>query len=90
MRFKKWISGLFDQNKDAQERMLILLTLVAMSALFVIMIVGIVIGESTEDIVTMGIAFVVFGIIAYVAFHYNKVQLCATIVAALLIFIVIC
>ncbi|SNU06984.1 EDD domain protein, DegV family [Lachnospiraceae bacterium] len=88
MRFKKWISGLFDQNKDAQERMLILLTLVAMSALFVIMIVGIVIGESTEDIVTMGIAFVVFGIIAYVAFHYNKVQLCATIVAALLIFIV--
>ena len=87
-RFKRWVSGLFDQKKDAQERMLILLTLVAMSALFIILIVGIVIGESAEDIVTMVIAFVVFGLIAYVAFHYNKVQLCATIVAILLVFFV--
>ena len=89
MGLKKWISGLFDQKKDAQERMLILLTLVAMSALFIIMIVGIIIGESMKDIVTMGVAFVVFGIIAFIAFHFNKVQLCATIVAALLIFIVL-
>ena len=89
MGLKKWISGLFDQKKDAQERMLILLTLVAMSALFIIMIVGIIIGESMKDIVTMGVAFVVFGIIAFIAFHFNKVQLCATIVAALLIFVVL-
>ncbi len=88
MRFKKWVSGLFDQNKDAQERMLILLTMVAMSALFIILVVGIIIGESLIDIITMGIALVVFGLIAYVAFHFNKVQLCATIVAILLVFVV--
>ena len=72
-RFKRWVSGLFNQNKDAQERMMILLTLVALTALFVIMIVGIIIGESTIDIITMGIAFVVFGFIAFIAFHYDKV-----------------
>ena len=49
MGFRKWISGLFDQKKDAQERMLILLTVVSMTALFVIMIVGIIIGESTPS-----------------------------------------
>ncbi len=87
-RFKRWVSGLFNQNKDAQERMMILLTLVALTALFVIMIVGIIIGESTIDIITMGIAFVVFGFIAFIAFHYDKVQLCATIVAVILVFVV--
>ena len=87
-RFKRWVSGLFDQKKDAQERMLILLTLVAMSALFIILIVGIVIGESAEDIVTMVIAFMVFGLLAFVAFHYDKVQLCATAVAIILVFLV--
>lgn len=88
MRFKKWVSGLMDQNKTAQERMLILLTIVAMAALFFIMVVGIIIGESAEDILTMAAAFVVFGIIAFIAFHFNKVQLCATIVDSLLIFVV--
>jgi DegV family protein with EDD domain len=88
MRFKEWLSGLFDQKKDAQERMLILLTLVAMSALFIIMIVGAIIGESKEDLITMLIAFVVFGVIAFIAFHFDKVQLCATIVAGALIFVV--
>ncbi len=87
-RFKRWVSGLFDQKKDAQERMLILLTLVAMSALFIILIVGIVIGESAEDIVTMVIAFMVFGLLAFFAFHYDKVQLCATAVAIILVFLV--
>ena len=89
MRFKKWISGLFDQNKDAQERMLILLTIVALSALFIIMIVGVFLGESAVDILTMGVAFVVFALIAFIAFHFNKVQLCATIVAIVLVFFVL-
>ena len=88
MRFKKWISGLFDQNKDAHERILILLTIVAMSALFIITVVGAVIGESKADLIILGGAFVVFGLIAFLAFHFNKVQLCATIVAAILVFVV--
>ena len=88
MRFKKWLFGLLDQKKDAQERMLILLTLVAMTALFIITIVGVIIGESKTDLVAMTVSFFVFALIAYVAFKYNKVQLCATIVAAILIFIV--
>ena len=87
-RFKEWVSGLFDQKKDAQERMLILLTLVAMTALFVIMIVGILIGESVEDIITMAIAFVVFGMLAFIAFRFDKVQQCATLVAIILVFVV--
>ena len=88
MRFKKWVSGLLDQNKDPQERMLILLTLVAMSALFIITLVGIGIGESKEDILALFGALVVFGILTFIAFHFNKVQLCATIVAIILIFVV--
>ena len=88
MRFKKWVSGIFDQKKDAQERMMILLTLVAMAALFVITIVGIVIGESWTDIITMAVAFVIFGIVAFLAFHFNKVPICATIAATILVVIV--
>ena len=88
MRLKNWISGIFDQKKDAHERMLILLTVVAMAALFVITIVGFLIGESAIDLLTMGIAFVVFGILAFIAFHFNLVQPCATVVASILIFVV--
>lgn len=88
MRLKNWISGIFDQKKDAHERMLILLTVVAMAALFVITIVGFLIGESMIDLLTMMIAFVVFGILAFIAFHFNLVQPCATVVASILIFVV--
>ena len=88
MRLKNWFMGLFDQKKDAQERMLILLTVVAMSALFVIMVVGAFIGESIIDLLTMGAAFLIFCALAYVAFHFNRVQLCATLVGAILIFVV--
>ena len=88
MRLKNWISGIFDQKKDAQERMLILLTVVALAALFVITVVGFIIGESAVDVITMSIAFVIFGGLAYVAFHFNKVQPCAVIVAILLVFVV--
>ncbi len=88
MRLKKWVSGLFDPDKEAQERMMILLTIVSMFALFVIFIVGIVIGESIRDLIILAGALVVFAVIAYIAFHYNKVQICATLVAGLLVLFV--
>ncbi|MBP5282757.1 MAG: DegV family EDD domain-containing protein [Lachnospiraceae bacterium] len=88
MRLKNWFMGLFDQKKDAQERMLILFVVVSMSALFVITVVGALIGESLADLMTLGAAFIVFGALAYMAFHFDRVQLCAIIVASLLIFVV--
>ena len=88
MKFKNIISGIKDENKDPQERMFIMVVLVALAALAIIFIVGLIIGESLQDMLTLGIAFPVFITVFILAFKLDKVQLFAKISAALLILVV--
>ena len=88
MRLKKWISEISDQSKDPQERMFVLVVLVAMAALAIIFFVGVFLGESSEDLITLGVAFAVFALFFFLAFHFNKVQFFAKIAATLLTVVV--
>lgn len=88
MRLKEWLSELSDTKKNPQERMFTLVVIVAMIALAIIFLVGLIIGESFEDLLILGVAFVVFAIFFYLAYHFNKIRFFANLSAALLIMIV--
>ena len=88
MKIKTIISGIKDENKDPQERMFILVAVVAMAALAIITLVGLFLGESWKDLLTLAGAFVVFAVFFVLAFSLNKVQLFAKIAAGLLILVV--
>ena len=88
MNFKKWFSGISDQSKAPQERMFNLIVIVALAALLVVFVVGLIIGESSADLITLGVAFVVFALFFFLAFTLNKVQLFARLSAGLLILVV--
>ena len=75
MKIKTIISGIKDENKDPQERMFILVAVVAMAALAIITLVGLFLGESWKDLLTLAGAFVVFAVFFVLAFSLNKVQL---------------
>ncbi len=88
MKLKKNFSGLHDETKEPQDRMFVLVVIVAMAALVLITIVGVILGESTEDLLILGLSFPVFGVFTMLAFKYDKVQFFAKLAGALLILVI--
>lgn len=88
MKLKKIFSGLHDETKEPQDRMFVLVVIVAMAALVLITIVGVILGESTEDLLILGLSFPVFGVFTMLAFKYDKVQFFAKLAGALLILVI--
>ncbi|MCR5728340.1 MAG: DegV family EDD domain-containing protein [Lachnospiraceae bacterium] len=88
MKLKKIFSGLHDETKEPQDRMFVLVVIVAMAALVLITIVGVMLGESTEDLLILGLSFPVFGVFTMLAFKYDKVQFFAKLAGALLILVI--
>jgi len=78
---------LFDNNEDVQDRLFIVLSLVALTGLLAAGIFGSFTGESPQSMLTTFAGFFFFSILVALAFKKRKVRLVANLVAFILVFI---
>ncbi len=78
---------LFDNSEDVQDRLFILLSLIALAGLLAAGIYGLFTGESTESMLITFSAFGVFSFMVYRSFTRKRIRLVANIVAFLLVFV---
>ena len=86
VRIKKFIDYLYDWREDVQERLFMLLTVIALSGMVFAMISGLFIGENASSLLYTLIAFLVFAVITYLGYRYHRIRLVANILAVLLVF----
>lgn len=89
MNPKKLIQAIWDCNRSRQERMYRLLVMLGLVGLAAGIIAGAVAGENVNNLIAMTLAFAfIFGTV-YFTIRYNKIQLGAVIIAALIIYFVL-
>ncbi|MCR4655449.1 MAG: DegV family EDD domain-containing protein [Lachnospiraceae bacterium] len=89
MRLKDLLGVVNDKNKDIQERLLMLVTLIAIVALIAVFIGGLFVGETVGGEIVIGLAIVVFGLIIYFSARHNKLRTGANISSLMIVFLVI-
>ncbi|MBO6015455.1 MAG: hypothetical protein J6P60_02570, partial [Lachnospiraceae bacterium] len=85
MKPKKLFRNLYDQKRDIQDRLFILLSGVALVALLATILLGIMIGESKEDIMVLLVSWVAFFLLTYLSVKFSRVQLGANLIAVVII-----
>lgn len=89
----KWIKGLIrsvnDRNLDMQERLFRLLISIGLCGLAAGILSSIFIGEDLAGIIILSVAFLFFSVMFWLSLRFHKTQLCATIVAFVIIFIML-
>jgi len=78
---------LFDSRRDIQERLFLLLTVIAMSGMVMSFIASVINGENPESILNMIIVFVLLVVIIYLGYKNNRFRLTVNLSAVLLIFV---
>ncbi|MCR4797184.1 MAG: DegV family EDD domain-containing protein [Lachnospiraceae bacterium] len=86
---KKLLKSILDDSKSLQERSFTLLFAFALSALFVMFVVGIFVEESIVDIAILGGGFVFFFLLAFFSIRYGKVKIGAPIAGLLIILVLL-
>lgn len=89
MSLKNMVNALKDNRVDAHERVFRLFVYIGMIGLAVADSVGVVTGESVENVIAMTAAFVVFFVIAFLTFHFRKIQIGAAVIGAIIIYLVV-
>ncbi|MBO5551624.1 MAG: hypothetical protein J5966_06670, partial [Lachnospiraceae bacterium] len=79
-------SYLLDEREDIQDRLFVLLTIIALFGMLLATLAGIAIGENISSLVSTTVAFVLFTVIVYIGYRRNNVRLSANILAVLLVF----
>lgn len=83
---KRLLNAIRDEKKSMHERVFILLGTCALTAMFVVFIVGLFSEESSVDNLTIGSGFVVFLLLMIIGVKTKKFNLIAGIIAVLIIF----
>ena len=86
---KKLSEMLRDENRPLNERIFMLLSITALMAMASMVLFGCLMGEKTADLVTMGACVVVFALLILLGIYYSKINLVATIIAGIIIFILL-
>lgn len=86
---KKLISTIRDDRRSMHERVFILLGTLALTAMFVVFIVGLITDESNVDTLAIGSGFVVFLFLMLIGIRTKKFNLIAVIIAVLIIFLLL-
>ncbi len=81
--FKAYLS---DPEINPNERLFLVLSVVALGGMLMAVIGGIIINENIESIIFTTVVFLVFSLIVYFGYRTKKVNTAATIVSALLVF----
>lgn len=87
LRIKKFIDYLYDWREDVQERLFMLLTVIALSGMILAMGSGLFIGENEVSLLYTLIAFVVFAVITWLGYRHQRIRLVTNILAVLLVYI---
>ena len=83
------IDIVLDDDRSLQERAIVIMAVIALSAMFIMVFVGIALGESFFDIATLAAGFVVLTVMAYFAIKHHKTQIIAPIAGVIIIFFVL-
>ena len=78
---------LFDSKRDIQERLFLLLTVIAMSGMVMSFIASLINGENPESILNMVVTFILFVVLIYLGLKNNRFRLTVNLSAILLIFV---
>ena len=89
MLFNRFKSVINDHERDIQERLYVAMTLVAVVAMAIIFVIGLILGESKLDLVILGVGFLVLPLIAGLSLKFNRIRLGINIIGLLIILIVL-
>ena len=82
---KHLLQAIRDENRSVHERMFILLAAIALTAMFVVFIVELIIDNTKNNAVMVGIAFIVFLPMVYFGIKSGKFNLLASLIAVIII-----
>ncbi len=86
---KSWIASLFDHQIDLQERTFRLISVIGVSAIALMLVLAIVTGESVQDVLLILLSLLVFTGIVIFSTRFQRIQLGACVISAILIFLVL-
>ena len=86
---KEYFGLIRDESKPIEERLFALLTTIALTALLVMVVVGIVTGESLADVFVLGGCLAVFIIMLAIAVRFHIIHILAPISAFMIILILL-
>ena len=85
-RIKRLKYYLLDEREDLQDRLFVLLTIIALAGMLLASVGGLIIGENPVSLfATLG-AFVLFSIIVYIGYRKHNIRISINILAVLLVF----
>ena len=82
---KHLLQAIRDENRSVHERMFILLAAIALTAMFVVFIVELIIDNTKNNAVMVGTAFIVFLPMVYFGIKSGKFNLLASLIAVIII-----
>ncbi len=86
---KKLIAAIRDENRTMHERMFLLIAAVGLAVILIDIIVGIIIGESAEDLILLGIGFAVFLALVTAGIKLKKLDAVSTTISVLVILVLL-
>ncbi|MBQ7261979.1 MAG: DegV family EDD domain-containing protein [Lachnospiraceae bacterium] len=88
MRIKKIRDYLANASYDIQDRLFILLSLIAMISMICAIVGGMAIGENWQGLVFTFVGLLTFALIVYLAYRFDRLRLAEVIIAMLTTFVV--
>jgi len=89
MNPKKILQAIGNHNLDLQERMFRLIVLIGLCGLLIEIIVGIISGEDSANIIPLVIALIIFACITGFTLRFRRIQLGAVIISAIFVYLVL-
>lgn len=86
---RKFFVSAFDNNRSINERLFVRMATLALDALFILTISGMIIGENKTDIIVLICSFLGFLPIYILSVIYNKLSFAANLTAFLIIFVLL-
>ena len=87
MKLRKLGENIFTRKREITERMFILTSFISAAALFILLIEGIILGKSMQNIIILAGALVILSAAAYYTVRYDLIQAGAGIISSLIIFV---
>ena len=81
------ISYIFNWKEDVQDRVFMLLTMIALSGMILAAIGSLIVGEAPVSLISTVAAFVVFSILVYTGYRFGKIRMMANILAFILVMV---
>ncbi len=89
MRLRDLLGIANDKKRDIQERLILMVSLIAVVALFIVFVGGFFLGETAGGEIVIGASLACFSLVIFLSAKYNKLRLGADICAFVIAFMVV-